>query len=82
MLLDKVIEVLRGSNKPRKSSYKQPVIFVHVFSENDCTVQVGSRVVLQGVSRTRANEEVKARVERFKARGLPHTVEVFTSKEK
>lgn len=76
---DMVLDVLRGTAHPslRKRAPSYASVTVHVLGLNDCTVQVGSRVVLQGATRERAVEEAEGQKRRLVARGINATVTIY-----
>lgn len=74
----KVIDVLRGTApaKLRKRAPSYADITVHVLGPQDCTVQIGSRVVLEGATRERAVEEAEGQRRRLAERGITAKVVV------
>lgn len=67
----KVIDVLRGT-APAKLRKRAPNsdIAVHVLGQQDCIVQVGSRIVLSGATYERAVEEAEGQKRRLAERGI------------
>ena len=78
MRQQQVIDILRGPDNPLlKRKLAQGRITVHVLGPQDCMVQVGSRVVLDGVTKERALEEADGQCRRLRDKGLSASVTVF-----
>lgn len=80
MIQDKVLDVLRGTKDPslRKRAPRYADIAVHVLGPGqDCTVQVGSRIVLEGATRSRALEEAYGQERRLRDKGIKAKVTVY-----
>ena len=72
---DKVLQVLRKAD-PALARKLTRDISVHDMG-NDSMVQVGTRVVVEGVTFERAMEEAVGQEARFLARGIKAKVKVF-----
>ena len=73
---DKVIEVLRGPPGLSKRTARNQ-ISVHVLRDGKCTVQVGSRVVLEGVDEAVAMQAAEDRKYRLKFSNIIANIKVF-----
>ena len=73
---DKVIEVLRGPSKISSRTARNQ-ISVHVLRDGKCTVQVGSRIVLEGVDEATAMQSAEGRKDRLKFSGIIANIKIF-----